>query len=192
MPQSFFGTTQFPLDVLHVKTTNILQFDTFEQIPNAFLRIELRSIGRQAFEMNTFGSAVGQEIFDCFTAMNGRTIPDDQQLAGDFTQEDLQKASHIVPLVRVVLRLHEDPSFWSNATNGRKMVSRQFDVQDRRLSDRGIRPNRHWQQIKRRLIYKDECPIFVFGLFFSCFHCSSCHVWIAISSRCVAFWMGFC
>jgi hypothetical protein len=40
MPQPFFGATQFPLNVWHVKTTNILEFDALEQIPDAFLRIE--------------------------------------------------------------------------------------------------------------------------------------------------------
>jgi len=38
MSQSFFGTAQFSLDVLHVKTTNILEFDSFEQISDTFLR----------------------------------------------------------------------------------------------------------------------------------------------------------
>ncbi|GAC1310997.1 MAG: hypothetical protein NVSMB27_47790 [Ktedonobacteraceae bacterium] len=37
MSQSFFGTTQLRLDVLHVQTTNILKFDSLEQIPDAFL-----------------------------------------------------------------------------------------------------------------------------------------------------------
>jgi hypothetical protein len=38
MSQPFFGSPHFPLDVLHVKTTHILAFDAFEQIPDAFLR----------------------------------------------------------------------------------------------------------------------------------------------------------
>lgn len=50
MSQPFFGTTHFPLDALYIKTTNILQFDPFEQIPDSFLRIEFWRISRQAFK----------------------------------------------------------------------------------------------------------------------------------------------
>jgi hypothetical protein len=42
MPQPFFGMTQRLLDVLHVETTNILEFDWLEQIPDPLLWIELR------------------------------------------------------------------------------------------------------------------------------------------------------
>jgi hypothetical protein len=31
MPEPFFGPTQLPLDLLHVKTTNIFEFDPFDQ-----------------------------------------------------------------------------------------------------------------------------------------------------------------
>ena len=64
MSQSFFGIVYLPLDVLDVKTTSILELDSFEQIPDPFLRIEFRGVDRQAFEMNAFGSAFGQKVFD--------------------------------------------------------------------------------------------------------------------------------
>ncbi|GHO61228.1 hypothetical protein KSC_001200 [Ktedonobacter sp. SOSP1-52] len=40
MSQAFLGATHLPLDVWHVKTTNILEFDALEQIPDTFLGIE--------------------------------------------------------------------------------------------------------------------------------------------------------
>ncbi len=83
MSQPFLGTTQLPLDVLRVKTTNILEFDTLEQIPDPFLWVQLWCITRQAFEMNAFGSAFCQKVFDHLTAMNGGSVPDHQQFAGD-------------------------------------------------------------------------------------------------------------
>lgn len=89
MSQPFFGMTPLLLDVLHTKTTNILEFDPLEQVPDAFLRIELKGIARQAFEMNAFGSTFRQKIFDCLTAMNGRPVPGDQQFAWDLAQEQL-------------------------------------------------------------------------------------------------------
>lgn len=106
MPQPFFSTTHLPLDVLHVKTTNILQLDAFEQIPDSFLRIEIRGIGRQAFEMDAFGTAFCQKVFDSLATMNSRSVPDHQQFAWDLPQEYLQKANDIGSLVGMVLRLH--------------------------------------------------------------------------------------
>jgi hypothetical protein len=38
MSQPFLDATQLCLDVLHLKTTNILEFDALEQIPDPFLR----------------------------------------------------------------------------------------------------------------------------------------------------------
>src|SRR5260370_22769091 len=119
MSQAFFGPTQLPLDVWHVKTTNILEFDSLEQIPDAFLRIEFWSVGRQAYQMDAFGSALGQEIFDRLRAMNGGPIPDDEQFARDLALEQLQEAHHIGSLVGMVLGLHTDPSLRSDPTDGR-------------------------------------------------------------------------
>ncbi len=192
MSQSFFGTTQLRLDVLHVQTTNILKFDSLEQIPDAFLWIELRSIARQAFEMDAFGSSFGQKVFDRLRAMNGSSIPDDQQLAWDLAGEQLQEANHIGAFVGMVLSLHADLSFRGNGTNGREMVTGQWDLQDRRLAGWGIGAHRHRQQVEPSLIYENDGTLFVFGLFFSSSQCSSFQLWIAASSRWVAFWMGFC
>jgi hypothetical protein len=116
MSEPFFGTSQLPFNVLHVKTTNILEFDSLEQIPDALLRIEFWRVARQAFEMDTFGSAFGQKVFDRLRAMNGRSVPDHQQEACDLTQEQLQKANHIRPFVRMVLRLHHELSVRGDGT----------------------------------------------------------------------------
>lgn len=110
MPQPFFGTTQLPLDMRHVKTANVLEFDSFEQIPDAFLRIQFWGIRRETFKMNPLGTAFCQKVFDRLTAMNGCSIPDDQQFAGNLTGEHLQKANHIGTFVRMILRLHDDLS----------------------------------------------------------------------------------
>src|SRR5579862_4250019 len=125
MPQPFFGMTHFPLDVLYIKTTNVLEFDSFEQIPDAFLRIQFWRISRQTFKMNPFSTAFCQVIFDGLTAMNSRSIPDHQQFARNLTSEQLQEADHFLAFVGMVLGLHADLSFQGNRTDGRKMVASQ-------------------------------------------------------------------
>jgi hypothetical protein len=110
MPQAFFGSPHLPLDVLHIKTTNILEFDSFEQIPDSFLRIQFWCRSRQAFKMNPLGTTFCQVIFDGLTEMNGGSIPDDQQFAGNLTSEQRQKANDIGIFVRMILHLHDDLS----------------------------------------------------------------------------------
>lgn len=60
-----------------------------------------------------------QKIFDSLAVMDGRTIPDDQQFARNLAQQLLEKAHHILALVRVILRLHEQPSFRCQRADGR-------------------------------------------------------------------------
>jgi hypothetical protein len=192
MPEPFFGAAQLQLDVLHVETTNILEFDALEQIPNAFLRIQFRSIGWQAFEMNAFGSPFRQKVFDRLTAMNGGSIPDHQQFAGDLAGEHLQKAHNLRAFVRMVLSLHQQLALRGNATNRREMVTGLFDAQYGRLTNWCIRGNCQWQQVKSGFIYENDGALFGGCLFFNASYRSSFHLWIALSSRWVAFWMGFC
>ena len=123
MPQPFFGTTHLPLDVWHVKTTNIFEFDAFEQIPHPFLWIQLRRIGRQTLQMDTFSSAMSQKIFDHLTPMNRSAIPDDQELAGDVAQEVLQEADDVRALVGMVLHQHEQAPRRGDAADDRQMVA---------------------------------------------------------------------
>lgn len=192
MPQPFFGSQHFLLDMLHIKTTNILKLDSFEQIPDPFLWIELRRIRRQAFQMNPLGSAFAQIVLDGLTAMNGGSIPDDQQIACNLAGKYLQKANDIGTFVRMILGLHEDPALRGNASHHRQVIPRQLDAQDGRFSDRRIGLDRHGQKIKGRLINKNYGPFFFFRFFFSAGQHTFFQAAIAASSRWVAFWMGFC
>jgi hypothetical protein len=192
MPESFFGPAQLQGDVLDVETTNVLEFDALEEIPDVFLRVEFWGIRRQAFQMDAFGSAFCQESFDRLRAMNGGPIPNDEQVARDLALEQLQEAHDIGSLVGMVSDLHAEPSFRSDASNGREVIVGQFHRQDRCLAYRRIRAHRHGHQVKRGLIYKDNRTRFVFGLFFNASQRSSFQALMAASSRWVAFWMGFC
>lgn len=192
MPQPFFSPQHFLSDVLHVKTTNIFEFDPFEQIPDPFLWIELRRIGRQAFQMNALRTAFRQVIFDRLAAMNGRSVPDHQELASNLAGEQLQEANDIGAFVRMILGLHEDAALRGNAAHDREVITGQLDPHRWRFPDRRIGAHGHRQKIQGRLIYKDDGPLFLFGLFFRAGHRSFFQAAIASSSRCAAFWMGFC
>lgn len=191
MSQAFFGVQHFSSELRPVQTTNILELDAFEQIPDALLWIQLWGIGRQLFQMDPSCPAVAEIVFDRLAAMNGSSVPDHQQLARNLAGEQLQEANHIGAFVGVVLALHDDLSFGGDAAHGRKMIARQLHFQQRRLADRCIGSHHHGQQIKRRLIHKDYRPVFFRSLFFSAGHRSAFQAAMAASSRWLAFSMGF-
>lgn len=188
MSQPFLGTTQPPLEVLHLKATPMLAFDPPEQ---PFLRLPFRSRARKAFERHAFGTSFSQGVFDGLTARNGSTIPDHQQLAGKLTGEPRQKANDLGAFGRMVLGRHHDLSFRSESAHDRKMVTRQRALQNGGLPHGSVRTSSQWQERSRR-ISTDDGTIFVCGLFFRAGHRSSFPVWIASSSRWLAFGIGFC
>lgn len=191
MPQAFFGPPQFQRELLQILSTKVFKFASLEQIPHPFLWIQLRGIARQSLQMYALGSPCRQKIFDHVTAMNGGSIPNDQQFAGNLASKHLQKAHDIWPFVRMVLNLHKQPSIHRQAPNGGKMITGQWNRQDRRLANWRIGPNGHWQEIKRRLVYKDDGTLFLFGLFFNAVTRCSRQVWIACASRWLALLVGF-
>jgi hypothetical protein len=192
MPEPFLGPHQFGAELLEVGSTKVLQFTPLEQIPHPFLRIEFGCIARQAFQMDAFGSPLCQKILDGLRAMNARAIPDDQQLSRKLAQELLQEAHHIRSFERVVLEVHDQSPIHRQPTDRREMIARQWNLQHRRLPHRSVGADRHGQQVKARLIYKDDGAFLLVGLFFSSTQWWSRHTWMACSLRWLARVSGFC
>lgn len=128
MPQPFFGMQPFASKMLPVQTTHILEFDTFGQIPDSFVRIQLRCRSWQVLQMNPLGSAFAEVLFDWLTAMNGRSIPDHEPCARDLTGEHRQNASHVGPVGGMVLASHQERSFCGDTAQSRKVITRQFPL----------------------------------------------------------------
>ena len=191
VPEPSASQQQCRIKLIEILATQIFQFASFEQIPHPFLRIALGCIGRQTFQMDTCSRTSRQKVFDRLAPMDWGTIPDDQQFPGDLAQELLEKAHYILSLVGVILRLHEQPPLWGQRSNGRDVVSGQRDAQDRRLAHRGIGPYRQGQQVKARLIYKNELSLFLLGFFLRAGQRSSRQVLIARSFLWVASSTGF-
>src|SRR5258708_9183247 len=81
MAKAFSGTNQLLTQVSKILTSQLLEFAAFEQVPHLFLRIELRSIARQAFQMQPFPHWTGEKRFHYVGTMDGRAIP--QAMTGD-------------------------------------------------------------------------------------------------------------
>ena len=192
MSQAFFGMPKLISHVGHVPTAEILELTSLEQIPDPLLGIEFGGIARQAFQMQPFGGPALQKVFDLLGAMDGGPIPDHEQLPGDLAQQETQEAHDICGFIGSLLHLHEEPSLWGQATNGREMIGAELDAQERSLPTRGIGPHGHGQQIKTRLIYKNDGSFFLLSFFFSAGQRSSFQPLMAASSRWLARCTGFC
>jgi hypothetical protein len=192
MPEPLLGTQQFGGELLEIVSAKVLEFASLQQIPHSFLWVQLRGVAGQLLQMDALSSAVSQKILHRLTPVNGSPIPDDQQLARELAQEQVRETHDIWTLVRGVLDVHDQSSIHGETTHRREMITGQCDLQHGRLADRGIGPHHHWQQIKSRLIYKDDGALFLFGLFFSSAERCSRHSWIAASSRWLACSTGFC
>jgi hypothetical protein len=52
---------------LRQRTTDIAQFDAFEVIPNALIRVQVWGIARQLFQMQALRGSSLEEVLDCLS-----------------------------------------------------------------------------------------------------------------------------
>jgi hypothetical protein len=64
-----------------VEAADIAQLNAFELLPEPLARVQLRSIGRQALQMQPRRCAIGEEISDDPTAMDRSAVPDNDYAA---------------------------------------------------------------------------------------------------------------
>ena len=86
-----------------VETAQIPQLDAFELLPDALVRIELRSIRRQTLQVEALRRPICKELLNGVAAVNGRTIPDEHHSARHLAQQVLQKGHHIFRIHGAVL-----------------------------------------------------------------------------------------
>src|SRR4051812_31316302 len=67
--------------LVQVRTANVAQLHILEQVPHAFLGIELGCIGRQGFEVDQACPSPGEETVDFLAAMDRSAVPQYEQAA---------------------------------------------------------------------------------------------------------------
>ena len=77
--------TEMLVEVMQIGAAHVPQLDTFEVRPDALIRVQVGRVAWQLFQAQPLGSTLSQEVFDRLTAMDRRSIPDDQQLARDLS-----------------------------------------------------------------------------------------------------------
>src|SRR5918992_2027382 len=172
--------------------TKVLQLHPFQVIPDPFRRVQLWGIPRRLLQVNPVSSAVTQVLFHYPAAVDGSPIPEHQQLSSNVPCQVLEETHHVGSTVGSLLRHQVQLAFPSDAAHRREVVSAQRGTNNRSLAYWGIGSDHSKQQIKTRLVYKDQRPLFLYRLFLiwgqrSCFHRSmaSSFRWVA---RCIGFW----
>jgi len=172
-------------------THHVLQFNPFEILPDAFVRIQLWRVAGQPLQIDTLCSTSCQKLLDRLTTMDRCSVPNDQQLAVDMMQHVSQKAHHLCRCVGVILHPHQQSSLGRDRADARQMVVPQRCAQDWCLANRRIGSHQCRQQIETRFIDPNQRSLFVGGFFLSTGQRSSRQRAIAASSRCVARSIGF-
>ena len=185
------GKPQLATQGRDVRAAPISQLDVLEVLPDAFVRVQVGCIPWQLLDLQALGAAVGHEVLDDVTAVDGRAIPDHQQQTRDVAQEVTEKPNHVRAAERALLSREVQPSLQRNAADDSHVITRQRYAQDRRLSPRRIGPRDTWQQVETRLIYPDDATPFSLGPFFSAGQRSAYHAAMVCSLRWVARRIGF-
>ena len=83
VPQAFFSLNELALQLLEIATTDIAQLHALEIIPDALIRVEIRGVARQLFQLQAFGRSSLEKVLDLVSPMNRRAVPDHYNLARD-------------------------------------------------------------------------------------------------------------
>src|SRR5262245_20103423 len=164
----------------------------FEMLPDTFIRIEIRSIGRERFDMDQPCPTAGQQCLDFFSTMNAQTIPDDQQLLAQILRQMPQKQCAILTGQRTSAFQSSELSGRGHATHHRQVLPCQQDFQQRRFAARGISSHHSWQQVEGGFVNASNHAPFATRLFLSSGQTSLRQWATSASLRRMSWTAGFC
>ena len=157
-----------------------------EVIPDAFVGVELRGVGREGLQVQP-GRAAEQLLYG-LAAVNATIVQQYDERAGDLTQQMAEEGRDLLALdiVLVQLAVQRTPDAFgadSDARDGRDAVVRVPVPHDRRLPHRppGL-PDRGDQE-ETRLVDEDEVGPQPRGVFFTRGQTARFHAAMAASSR---------
>jgi hypothetical protein len=174
------------------KAAHMAEFDALEMPPETFTRVQFRGIGREALDVDALRGTMGEELLDDLTAMNRRSIPDDDYPTGHLTQQVFQKGEHIRRVDRVVLAVEVQLALRRDRGDRRQMVAGPPLPHDRGLPHRGIGADDAGQGIKARFVYEENRLLLGLRPFLRADQVCWRQRAMATSSRCRARRAGFC
>ena len=152
--------------------------------PHILDRIEFRSIGRKAFQNDVLAGG-GDEILDQQTAMDRRTIPKDQNFAGDMSLQVPEELNDLGAFDTALMNLKIKPP-QRQPSNDRKTFPVEGLVQHRCMSARRPSADTGRACAQPAFIDEDDGSPLLAGLFFKAGHSTRCQRRMAFSSRSIA------
>ncbi len=98
--EPLLGLAKLLPKVRKVAAAEVLEFHPFQIVPNALVGIQLGGVSGELLQVNARRRPLCQKFLDHFAAMNRGSVPQDQQLAWDVSQQVLEKLDHIRPFIR--------------------------------------------------------------------------------------------
>ena len=189
--EPFDGEAQFDAELGQVSAAEVAAFDVLEIVPDAFVRVEVRGVVGQGLQLQPSCRPLGEEVLDRLGTMDGRAIPDHEEVALDVAQQMLEKADDLGAPESPLAHLQEDPPVVGEAAQHGQMIARAGHAQDRRLAPRRVGAHEPRQQVEGGLVYPDDRAPLALGFACRAGQRSANQAVIACSSRWVARRIGF-
>jgi hypothetical protein len=150
------GQPHLPLQLREVLTAPILYLDPLEQIPDALIGIEFGCVAGQALQAEAARGARGEEVLHRRAMVDGRAVPNHEQLAADLAEQLPEEGRNRRTAERMGLHVGEEPAVGDNGANRGEVIARERGAQDGRLPHGGIGAHHERQQIVGRLVYDED------------------------------------
>ena len=126
-----YGQMVLKVQFFQVQTNQVTHLNMFELLPESFVRIEIRCIGRQSLQMDSVCPVLRQELPDIRTSVDWRSVPNHHQPAGCLSQQMLQELYAVQTRQRGLTGQGVQFPLWRNPTHHGKMISALPFLQDR-------------------------------------------------------------
>src|SRR6266496_626907 len=123
LAQPFDRQRKFSIKMAQVVTAEVSQFNVLEVLPYSFVRIQVRCIRRQAFQMNQLTAPLRQKSLYLLRAMDRRAIPNDQQSPSQAPRQMQQKRDTLRTGQRLIARQRVELSSHRHATHHRQVIA---------------------------------------------------------------------
>jgi hypothetical protein len=165
VPQAGGGAAELAFELGQVAAAPVAQLDLFQVAPDPLVRVRVRGVTGQGFEVQAPGRAVGQEVLDDLAPMDRGAIPDDQELAREVAQQVPEEAHHVRALEGAGQDLQQQAPLRGEAADRREVVARERDGQGRGVAPRGVGAHPGRQQVEPGLVDPDDRAPLVPGFF---------------------------
>ena len=137
VPQTLFGLAKLPPEFQQTLAADVLQLNAFEVLPDPFVGVEIGSVEKgKLFKLHPRSCSASQKLLYGPSTLDGRAVPDYQELALDPAQEVLEETHHVFSVEGALLLHHVEPALKGDAADHREMIAGELLVQDGRLAHR--------------------------------------------------------